>query len=399
MKPHYDVIVCGGGTAGVAAAVCSARNGAETLLIERCESLGGILTTGNVSYIMDLSNKQGFAREFVNRMWELCDGMTVNKHAEVSEQYARYVLEDMCLEANVTLRYGTIVTGVEKSGDKVTALKLFSKSGFETVTADAFIDTTGDGDVCALAGCGYDLGDEKGKCQPMSYNVTVTGVKLEDIKEYCTHVPGIHGPKAKRRLYELLVSLGMKPSSSIPFFMPIPGETDRFVFSCNHQYEACAFSADDLTKAVIEGRRECFAAINTLKKSGGIWKDLKIIGVPEHIGVREGRRIHGKYTVTKEDMINGTTFENPACHVTFGVDIHCRNGGWTDGGVKVCEDGYDIPFEALMAKDFENLYMAGRCISGDHYAHASYRVMGNTLMMGESIGTYCGKKYGKSNKE
>lgn len=398
MKLHYDVIVCGGGTAGVAAAVSSARNGADTLLIERCESLGGILTVGNVSYIMDLAEKQGFARELVDRLQNISGGRLFKTHAEVSEQYARFVLEQMCLEANVTLRYGTVVTGVRKDGDKVTALELFSKSGLECVTADAFIDTTGDGDVCALAGCGFDLGDENGSCQPMSYNITVSGVKLDDIKNYCTHVPGIEGPKAKRRLYELLCSLEMKTSSAIPFFMPIPGEDDRFVFSCNHQYDASALSADDITKAVVDGRQECFAAISALKNSGGIWKDIKIIGVPEHIGVREGRRIHGKYTVTTDDLVNGTTFKNPACHVTFNVDIHCKKHGFTTGGITVHEGGYDIPLEALMAKDFENLYMAGRCISGDYYAHASYRVMGNTLMMGESIGAYCGKKYGKLNK-
>lgn len=396
MGRHFDIIVCGGGTAGVAAAIAAARNGAQTLLVERNGCLGGILTQGNVSYIMDLNGKQGFALEFVKRLIEEKAAKGVAVHVDLDPEMAKYLLEELCLEAGVTLQYYTEVTGVVKDGARISSIQTYSKSGFENIEATMVIDTTGDGDVCALAGCQYDMGDdENGVCQPMSFNTIVGGVKLEDIKEYCIHVPGVpYSDTPKHKTWELLNSLGIQLSYTMPFFMPIPLETDRFVFACNHEYHKNAVSVQDLTQATIEGRREVFASVRALRRLGGIWKGLKVIQSPDYIGVREGRRIHGKYTVTKEDLIEGKTCENPACHVTFNVDIHFA-GGYKNGDVKVKSQGYDIPMEALMAKDFDNLYMAGRCISGDFYAHASYRVMGNTLMMGESIGRYCARQLKK----
>lgn len=388
----YDLVVCGGGTAGVAAAICAARQGANVLLIERNNALGGTLTLSNVSFIMDLSDKQGFARELVERMQAEGAGVEIGKHAPVDQEYMRFLLEEMCLEAGVTLRYYTQVIGVSHDHKKVTSLQLFSKNGMEQVSAKAYIDATGDGDVCAMAGCGFELGDEGGHCQPMSFNVVVSGVQLEEIAPYCIHVPG-GGEESKRRLRALLESLGVSVSYTMPFFMPFPGETDRFILACHHQYHASAISAEDLTQATLDGRRECFRVVRALKESGGIWKNLKIVQSPQSIGVREGRRIHGKYCVTKEDLIHGVRHDPSACHVTFNVDIHCKDDGYTTGGVTVKSEGYDIPLEAMVAHKFSNLYMAGRCISGDFYAHASYRVMGNTLQMGETLGTYCGKRY------
>ncbi len=392
MDGRYDMIVCGGGTAGVAAAVTAARNGAEVLLIERGSCLGGVLTQGNVSYIMDLNGKQGFALEVVERLISVGAAKEVAAHVDLDPEMAKYVLEDMCLEAGVRLLYYTEIVGVEKDKSSVEGIRTYSKSGFQTYSADIFIDCTGDGDVCAMAGCEFDMGDEEnGICQPMSFVSIVGGVKLEDIREYCIHVPDVpYSDAPKLKTWELLSSLGIKLSYTMPFFMPIPGETDRFVFACNHEYHKNGVSAEELTSATLEGRREAFESVRALKRLGGIWKNIKVISTPSYIGVRESRRIHGKYKVTKEDLIEGKSWPNPACHVTFNVDIHFA-GGYKNGEVAVKNQGYDIPMEALMAEGFDNLFMAGRCISGDFYAHASYRVMGNTLMMGEGIGRYCAR--------
>ena len=387
----YDIVVCGGGTSGLAAAIAAARQGARVLLVEKNNALGGTLTLSNVSYIMDLADKQGFSRELVERMQSEGAGVEIGRHAPVDQEYMRFLLEEMCEEAGVTLRYYTQVVGVSTNNKRVTAIQLFSKSGFEEVVAQAYIDATGDGDVCALAGCDFTMGNEDGECQPMSFNVVVSGVKVEDIKDYCIHVPG-GGEENKKRLWKLLDSLGVQLSYTMPFFMPFPGEEDRFIFACHHQYSASAVSADDLTKATLDGRRECFRAVQALRSLGGVWKDLKIIQSPQSIGVRESRRISGKYTVTKYDLETGAEHDNTVCHVTFNVDVHCRNGYTTDG-VEVKKSGYDIPLDALQARDFSNLFMTGRCISGDFYSHASYRVMGNTLEMGASLGTACGKRF------
>ena len=108
----------------------------------------------------------------------------------------------------------------------------------------------------------------------------------------------------------------------------------------------------------------------------------------EQIGIREGRRIKGRYTITSDDLITGAKFEDAVCRVNFNVDIHSLDGewdkSWSDAGVKV--KPYDIPLRSLIAKDVDGLMMAGRCISGDFFAHASYRVTGNAVAMGEAAG-------------
>ena len=103
------------------------------------------------------------------------------------------------------------------------------------------------------------------------------------------------------------------------------------------------------------------------------------------IGVREGRRIKGVKTVTKDDLIAGTSYENAMCNVTHAVDIHDKNG-YNQAGIEA--KPYDIPAEAMTSAEISNLYMAGRCISGDYYAYANYRLSGNTITMGWNLGKY-----------
>jgi succinate dehydrogenase/fumarate reductase flavoprotein subunit len=128
--------------------------------------------------------------------------------------------------------------------------------------------------------------------------------------------------------------------------------------------------------------------IDGLREQGGIWKHLRLVATGTQIGIREGRRIHGRYMLTKEDLIKGATFKDGVCQATFVVDIHSldpkkHRAYGTDG---VTAKPYEIPLRSLIAKDVDGLMMAGRCISGDFYAHASYRVTGNAVAMGQAAG-------------
>jgi hypothetical protein len=140
----------------------------------------------------------------------------------------------------------------------------------------------------------------------------------------------------------------------------------------------------------MQGRREVNEIVRGLRSLGEPWSDLRLVATAEQIGVREGRRIHGLYTVTAEDLIQGKRHEDAVCRVTFGVDVHSTSlnhdtqGKGYSRGVK--SKAYDIPMRALIAKDVEGLMMAGRCISGDFISHSSYRVTGNSVPMGEAAG-------------
>ncbi len=134
------------------------------------------------------------------------------------------------------------------------------------------------------------------------------------------------------------------------------------------------------------GRQESFEIIDKHKKIKG-YERLFIASTSSHIGIREGRRIHGLYRITDEDIIEGRRFDDAVCLVTAKVDVHKLDSGDTAG----CSRGYktkpyNIPYRALVARDVKNLILAGRCLSGDFYPHASYRMMGNMMATGEAAG-------------
>ena len=126
---------------------------------------------------------------------------------------------------------------------------------------------------------------------------------------------------------------------------------------------------------------------------GGIWKNIRIVATADQIGIRESRRIYGRYTITKDDLIRGARFDDAVCRTTFGVDVHSLDPSKHKSIEKIGfkSKPYDIPLRSLIAKDVDGLMMAGRCISGDFYAHASYRVTGNAVAMGEAAGQVAGQ--------
>ncbi len=128
--------------------------------------------------------------------------------------------------------------------------------------------------------------------------------------------------------------------------------------------------------------------VEALRKKGGPWRDLLLVATPDQIGVREGRRVHGRYTVSEQDLLKGARHKDAVCTVTFQVDVHStdptRGKGFEHYSTKTLP--YDIPLRALVAKDVDNLLLAGRCISGDFIAHASYRVTGVSTALGQAAG-------------
>jgi hypothetical protein len=384
---EVDVVVCGAGPAGIGAALGAARSGARTLLIEANGCLGGTWTAGLLCWIIDSHGKPGVMAEIANRLAEadarrfrVPDGKSYTYDAEVM----KVLLEELCVGAGVDVLLHTRAAACHLEGDRLDAVVTESKSGREAWRAAAFVDATGDGDLGALAGCSVDIGHpDTGRCQPMSMACLVTGIRFDDVEPFTGGGMSVH----KQRFLKEIQDAGVDPSYHPPVLMVI--RDDLFVMIPNHQYGASAMSANDVTRATIEGRREIHTIVNALRAKGGVWKDMRVVATGEHIGIREGRRIRGLYTVTLDDMIAGVEHEDAICRVTFGIDVHSTDRAKTRGferpeGVRT--KPYDIPFRSLVARDVTGLLMAGRCISGDFFAHSSYRVTGNAVPMGEAAG-------------
>ena len=385
-----DVVVCGGGPAGVAAALAAARRGARTALVEQHGCLGGIWTAGCLSWILDHDNKTGVMREVlagIDAMGARAvrDGAPTNG-CDVEKM--KLLLDNLCLEAGVELRLYTRVADAVVAADKrLTHVILESKSGRQAISAKCFADCTGDGDLGCLAGCGYDLGHpETGQTQPMSLIALVDGLDPVAAADYYRSSETTRWAAPKERLKAEMERGGHSPSYAGPTLMWV--RDDLFALMANHEYGVSGADATDLTRATMRARREVHGLVDGLRGLGGVWSGMHIVATSTQIGVREGRRLHGLYVVSQDDLVAGRRHDDAVCRVTFPIDVHSLDPGKSKGiePRPIKSQPYDIPMRALIARDVEGLVMAGRCISGDFLAHSSYRVTGNAVALGEAAG-------------
>jgi hypothetical protein len=384
-----QVLVCGGGPAGIAAALAAARAGAITQLIESAGCLGGVWTAGLLTKILDSEKKTGIMRELLAAMAARGDAVAKRTSGTVYDpELMKLVLEEKCVAAGIKIQLHTFVVGaVTNEQNRVVAVVTESKSGRQAWLADRFIDCTGDGDLAAHAGCRFDLGiGADCICQPMSLMALITGINPEEVTQYTRELAG---PEAKSRMAQLIKSAGVVPSYGSPTLRHL--HSGIFSLMTNHEYGVPAFDAGQITEATIRARAEVHSIVQALRNAGGPWKNMAVVATAEQIGIREGRRVRGRYTVTADDVAGGVAHKDSVCQARFGFDVHevfptgkapHEVSRYRALGAKP----YDIPLKALVAADVEGLMMAGRCISGDFLAHSSYRVTGNAVPMGEAAG-------------
>ncbi len=388
----YDVIVCGAGPAGIAAAISAARGGAKTLLLEVHGCFGGVWTAGALSWIIDSENKNGIMRELLEGLREksgigfVNDGITdYGSGLAYDVEKMKLLLDEKIVEAGISYQLHTrVVDLVLNESNHIAHVITESKSGREAWGCRVVIDCSGDGDVGFLAGCDFEMGHpDTREVQPLSLMLLLTGIDKEEVKPFL----GGSLLEPKIRLNNEMESAGVSPSYSKPILFHI---SDRlYALIANHEYGILADDASAISKATVNARKELSEIVAALRRKGGIWEHLTMVATGSQIGVREGRRIIGDYVISQEDLIAGQKHEDAVCRVTFGIDVHCTNpkeGKDYDVVNKTITHAYDIPYRALIAKGVKNLLLAGRCISGDFIAHSSYRVTGNAVTMGEAAG-------------
>jgi FAD dependent oxidoreductase len=379
-----DVVICGGGPAGIAAAIAAARQGASTLLIESTGCLGGIWTSGLMPYILGYSEQPGIITEIKKSLQAAQTNMRGADKILPSPETVKLLLEQMCLEAGVRFIFHSKVCGAQKESDKITHVIIESPNGRQAIKGKVFIDCTGNGELGAHSGCGFDIGKaDDGSTQPMSLIALLTGIHSSEIKEFISGTPD-----ACENLYNELKKGGIEPSYSRASLFQISNDT--YLYMGNHQYKTSCMNVADMTKAIIKARAELSRHVQALRSRGGCWTNLQLTATAAQIGIREGRRLHGLYTLTMDDLISGKEFPDAVCKVQFGMDVHALSSDSNRGLTDISENNpvqpYDIPLRALISRDCDNLLMAGRCISGDFYAHASYRVTGIAVPCGEGAG-------------
>lgn len=381
MKNHkYDVIICGGGPAGIAAASMAARLGVKVLLLERYGRLGGMAVTSLVQPIM------GWCRSrFVDKLIARLGGHEVN-----FEQFDILAADEIQRNGGEIFLH-CLVTGVRMDGNRVTAIQCATKAGQIEIAGQVFIDATGDGDVACYAGAEFEQGRPgDGLMQPTSIMYRISGID-ETRAFVCQSEEQSNQIRIEGRTWHEIVAQGQKTGELDAAIGVIrlyatrrPGERAVNATQVNN---INGLDVVDLTRAEIAGRKQAFQVLAFLQRWAPGFEKAYISVMPAVVGVRETRRVLGLKYLTREDVISGhRRTDAVVSEAIFPIDIHNPDGsGQAEGFAAHCQP-YDIPYGCLVPKTIDGLILSGRCISGSHDAHASYRIMGIVMGTGMAAG-------------
>lgn len=441
---RYDVLVCGGGTTGVFAAIAAAREGANTLLIERSFSVGGMLTIGDAGItkftehckdpevykkeVIDVLASDpkkvqvvgGLPLEFVERM--IKDGTalgtsgTAGSYVFTDKCEAQWLLMDMLEEAGVKVLYDTRVCMTLKEDDKVTGVVVHNKEGFSTIEATVVIDATGDADVAAGAGVPHHVGaSEKdvelgaasgvGAFHEFGTMYRVRGVDFERLFAHLEEHPDRFGrqPFGIMSLEEVKESYAKGEMCTFDLWCDriwpektlrrvqvynLPTKDEAILLSFLFTYSGDVVGGNGLNADILSNGQKVLhdsvrAANERLRLIPG-FENLKTIFVPD-VGVRESRHIIGEYVLTGMDALSGRDFEDSIACCGHPVDIYPIPKELQD--MPMNHWRFHIPYRIMLPKGVDNLLVAGRCVSAERSASGALRVTATCMAMGEAAGT------------
>jgi len=386
------VVVAGGGPAGLGAAIAAARAGARTVLLERYGMLGGNFTVASVGTICGLYAREdegfvpvvgGIAREFPERLQDSGAGLGPIPFKEtavfVYSPWAAKRLADHLVidEPDIELLLHSFVADALVDDGVVHGLVLATKRGPRVVTGQAFVDCTGDGDVSVFAGAPTTLAPAGAR-------------QLASMQFVMQHVDDAAGFAAAAGLSELIAEHGAHLSRDGGAVIPTlrPGE---FIGAMTRVRNPDGSSIDptdprEMTAGELEGRRLAEEAADFLRSHVPGFADAFLADTAMQLGVRESRRVVGEYVLRGDDVRNGATFDDAIAAGAWPQEYHVAGRSteyrFLPPGVR-----YQIPFRALRPLGLRNLLVAGRCISADHDALASTRVMAPSMAIGQAAGT------------
>jgi len=430
---NYDVIVVGGGTSGVIAAIAAGREGAKTLLIEKYGFLGGTATAGGLCNMASFFYKdeqviKGLPQEFMDRL-VACGGATPHLRALRSygsgyyaslynrEMYKNVALE-MVIEAGVEILFHSYLADAIVINNKVIGVIVENKSGRQAYYGKVIIDATGDGDVAMRAGAEFVLGSEDGVMQPGSLMFDMGNVDIEKLHKYVLstlddydvrteQIPVSEpiSPNLQQRhfvvqgFYKIFREKALKGEvytgkESILFTTTaLPG-----VISMNStRVHFDPTDAKQRTLAEIDGHKQAASIAEFLIRNVPGFEKAYLADSGLEVGFRESRHIVGEYTLQAEDVQSGRHFDDVIARYGFPCDVHKETKGSyfedKDKSDKTVEglwiendDVYDLPYRCLIPKTLNGLIVVGRCISVSHIAHGSTRLMPLAMAEGQAAG-------------
>lgn len=395
---EYEVVVLGGGPAGIAASVAAARAGRKTLLVERYGFLGGMGTAAGVTNFCGLhANVHGDIRQVVHgvaddllaRIARL--GGLNEPHAlfgkTVAQAYdtAAYKIaaDDLLLSAGVEVLFHALAAGVVMDGDRrVQALLLETKSGRYAVTGRAFIDASGDGDLAAWAGAPYALGDGHGNMLYPSTMFRINGVDAQRAGKAWEVIPKLmaQAEAAGRYQFPRKGAIVRPQKSGIEWRVNLTQLANRAGNAMD------GTDATELSEAEVLGRRQIASVAGFLREVPG-FEQSYISDIAPQVGIRETRRVHGLYELTESDVLECASFDDTIGVNGWPLELHLK-GDVEFRWPKIPESrGFNhLPYRMTVPQNLDNVWIAGRCASMSHEAQSAARVTGACFVMGQAAG-------------
>jgi hypothetical protein len=393
LQKRVDVLVVGGGPAGIGAAISAARNGADVLLAERQFCLGGMGTLSLVTGLYTQWSGErrvlgGIVQELTNSLIqhgdarEICVPMSSSpgvssSRTEINPESYKHVAEQRAVEAGVELLYGALFSEPILDGNRVKGAVLDTKLETWRIEADIIVDCTGDGDVAAFSGARFDKGDrETGTMQPISMLFMCGNVDVARVFEFWAS-------EAFPKLLRAAVDRGEIPMPSMALHNP--GWERDIIISMSRA--ACdATDAFDLTRGQIEVRDQIHRIFRFLKDKFPGFENSYMVASSSQVGVRETRRIVGEYTLTRKDILETRQFADTIALGAYPIDIHRAKQNDVVFHQINRGEAYGVPYRCLVPADVDGLLVAGRCVSATHEALGAVRVQLMCMAMGEAAG-------------
>lgn len=420
-----DVVVLGGGSAGIAAAVASARNGARTILIEGGPMLGGELLTGmTIDGAINARGEQ-ISAGVLDDLLALCRQMggfvaplndwRLIQYFAYDPEIMKIAVAQLVYDAGVEVLVQTYAEEVVRVGETVTGVIVRNKSGRTLISAKAFVDASGDADLCFMAGAPMLPAEGPGNPQPVSMMFRMAGVETEPLLRFVRENPdyvavgesdAIRGGRTDQQIVEEIYKQGQPCvflkgngdlmrkaiergelfATALIMMQPTSPARKEICINATRVSLKDPLAPESISNALRSLVQQVHQCAQFLIRNVPGFEKASLSGMSPRVGIRETRRIEGDYVMTPEDVLEARKRADGVAKGCHHVDIHQDGTGQIR--IPVANGGsYDIPLGSLLPKGLGNVVAAGRCLSASREAHGSARVMGGCMAMGQAAGT------------
>lgn len=379
----YDVIVIGGGMGGVAAAIEAASHGAKTLIVEQSGQFGGVGTNALITSFSQKPLPGTPEPTFVERilLHMRAEGTASKTTRAFSAEHLVLLLDQWVLESGAQPLFFTSMIDVEAQDGFVQKVLLHNKSGLFEATAQIYIDSTGDGDLCFAAGASFEQGDGQTRHgQPMTLAFYLSNVNEEKRPSREEINQRYDAAKARGEI--------SNPRENVLAFKAV--EPGTLMFNTTRIIHRDGANGDDLTEAMIEGRQQVWEMVQFLKTVPG-FENAYLQRIANRIGVRETRRFICDYQLTYDDMLHSKKHDDVIMMTDAHLDIHNPHGTGTRFEALPPGTQYDVPLRCLIPRDLHNVIIGSRCIGVSHEAFSAVRMMPHVAEYGRAAGLTAAK--------